>query len=157
MTKDTFLIWWTKELWNGVFPAISINKDVTAIRDSNPPNGNFWAQEERLLHDCHHPYGEPRTKDVNNQIVGFLAPGRRDAREMNNFSMPKLLRLPIHRIVLSSITWNIWFSVVNNDVQTTCPLVQASVEPDSPPPTPHLLRTALSGLLEKRCLPSLKS
>ena len=25
--------------WNGVFPAISINKDVTAIRDSGPPKG----------------------------------------------------------------------------------------------------------------------
>ena len=31
------LLWWAEclwPLWNGVFPAISINKDITAIRDS---------------------------------------------------------------------------------------------------------------------------
>ena len=30
-------------LWNEVFPALSVNKDVIAISDLGPPNVNFWA------------------------------------------------------------------------------------------------------------------
>ena len=30
-------------LWNGLFPAVSINKDVTAISCSGPPKVSFWA------------------------------------------------------------------------------------------------------------------
>ena len=32
-------------LRNGVFPAISVNKDVTVISDSGSPNVNSWALE----------------------------------------------------------------------------------------------------------------
>ena len=28
---------------NGVFPAVSVNKDVTGISDSGPPKANSWA------------------------------------------------------------------------------------------------------------------
>ena len=31
-------------LWNEVFPALTINKDVTDIHNSSPSNVNFWAQ-----------------------------------------------------------------------------------------------------------------
>ena len=40
----TLLNFLKNNLWNGVFPAISINKDVTAINYFNLPNMNFWAQ-----------------------------------------------------------------------------------------------------------------
>ena len=36
-------------LWNGVFPAISLNKDVTAISDLSLSNVNFWDPKEQ----CH--------------------------------------------------------------------------------------------------------
>ena len=45
----------SKLLWNGVFPVTSINKNVTAIRDSGPPNVNLWAQEEQCLLSGAHP------------------------------------------------------------------------------------------------------
>ena len=32
-------------LWNGISPAISINKDVTAISDFRPPNVNEVSQK----------------------------------------------------------------------------------------------------------------
>ena len=38
-----------------------------------------------------------------------------DAYERNDFSMPRLLHPPIHRNVLNSLTWDIWFSLINNN------------------------------------------
>ena len=49
-------------LWNGVFPAISINKDVTAISDFSLSNVNFWDLEEQchlsaaISHPTSHPH-----------------------------------------------------------------------------------------------------
>ena len=70
-----------KGLWNGVFTAITINKDVTVIRDSGPPKVNFWAQEEQCLLSFSHQAAAPifsschclwcqGTKYMNNQIAG---------------------------------------------------------------------------------------
>ena len=67
-------------MWNGIFTAITVNKDVTVIRDSGPPNVNFWAQEEQCLlsftHQAAAPifsqlplYGGQGTKYMNNQIA----------------------------------------------------------------------------------------
>ena len=41
--KESNMTEHTHTLRNGVFPTMSINKDVTANRDSGPPNVNFWA------------------------------------------------------------------------------------------------------------------
>lgn len=59
-------------LRNGVFSDILLNKDVAAIRDSNPPNVNFWAQAEQWLVSNKldtTPYSDWGTKAVNNQIT----------------------------------------------------------------------------------------
>ena len=52
------------------------------------------------------------------------------AYQRNDFSEPRLLHLPIQRKVLNSLTWDIWFSLIHKNtfvVQTTCPLLQASI------------------------------
>ena len=57
----------------------------------------------------------------------ILAPESWGAYQRNDFSEPSLLHPPIHRKALNSLTWDIWFSLINNnlfDVQTTCPLLQ---------------------------------
>ena len=40
-----------------------------------------------------------------------MAPESWDAQERNDFSESRLLRLPIHRNALNSLTWDIWFSL----------------------------------------------
>ena len=57
----------------------------------------------------------------------ILAPDRWCAYERSNFSGQRLLRLPIHRKMLISLTWDIWFSLINNNLlmfRLTCPLLQ---------------------------------
>ena len=67
-----------------------------------------------------------------------------DAYERNDFSEPGFLHLPIHRKVLNSLTWVIWFSLINNNffyVLTTCPLLQNFYVTwflPSPPPSSSL-------------------
>ena len=57
----------------------------------------------------------------------ILAQDSWDAYKRNDFSKPRLLYLPIHRKVLNSLTWDIWFSLIHRktfDVETTCPLLR---------------------------------
>ena len=98
-------------LWNGASPAVSINKDATAIRDTSLPGVNFWAQEGQcllsgILWDAAAPQGGQGTEDVQSQIS--------DTHESNDFREPRLLHLPIHRKLLNSLPWDILFSLTNN-------------------------------------------
>ena len=106
----------SKLLWNGVFPVTSINMTVIAIRDSGPPNVNFWAQEEQCL----------LSGAINHSPGWALAPDSWDAYERNDFSKPRLLHLPMQRKALNLFTWDTWwkFTKYTSDVQTTCPLLQ---------------------------------
>ena len=45
----------------------------------------------------------------------ILAPDSQGAYQRNNFNEPRPLHLPIHREVLNSLTWDIWFSVINSN------------------------------------------
>ena len=65
------------------------------------------------------PYGEHK----------IPAPDSSDAYERND-SAPRLLHLPIHRKLLTFLTWDIWFSLILRntfDVPITCSLLQTSV------------------------------
>ena len=44
----------------------------------------------------------------------ILAPDNWDACERNDFSEPRLLHLLIHTKALNSLTWDVWFSLINN-------------------------------------------
>ena len=52
-------------------------------------------------------------QDVKNRI---LAQDSWDAHERNGFSEPRLLYLPIYRKALYFLTWDIWFSLINNNL-----------------------------------------
>ena len=54
------------------------------------------------------------TKDVIKSRSRIPAPGNWDADEWNDFSEPRCLRLPIYRRALNALTWDIWFSIINN-------------------------------------------
>ena len=96
-------------MWNGVFPAISINKDVTAIGDSDIPNVNFWAQKA-LRSGVGVGVGWVKKRQWQPAAPGW------DAQERNDFREPRVLRLPTHRKVLNSLTSDIWFSLINNNL-----------------------------------------
>ena len=38
------------------------------------------------------------------------------AYQRKDFSEPRLLHLPIHRKVLNSLTWDVWFSLINSNL-----------------------------------------
>ena len=95
------------KLRNAIFPAISVNKDVTVISDCS--NHEWWAgmpkdtQEgkEYLPFSSHQTSHSPKHR--------ILAPDR-GLYQRNDFSEPRLFHLPIHRKVLNSLIWDIWFS-----------------------------------------------
>ena len=45
-----------------------------------------------------------------------LAPDCWGAHQRNDFSEPRLLHLPIHRKTLNSLTWDVWFSLMNSNL-----------------------------------------
>ena len=113
--------WWLWHTWltlrNAVFPAVSVNKDVTIISDSSSrgPSGrriSAWSGSHRAVAT---PYGENwRTQDVKNHRI--LAPDSWHEYERNDFSEPRLLHFPIHRKALNSLTWDTWFSLNPNNL-----------------------------------------
>ena len=94
-------------LRNGAFPAISVNKDVTVISDSALQC--LKALKEENTCDLAAISWVLRNSDCKKQ--GILAPDSWDAYGRNDFSEPRILDLPIHRKVLNSLTWDIWFSL----------------------------------------------
>ena len=46
----------------------------------------------------------------------ILAPNHWGAYQRNDFSEPRLLQLPIYRKALNSLAWDIWFSLLNNNL-----------------------------------------
>ena len=46
----------------------------------------------------------------------ILAPGSWGTYQRNDFNEPWLLHLPIHRKMLNSLTWGVWFSLINSEL-----------------------------------------
>ena len=46
----------------------------------------------------------------------ILALDSQGAHQRNDFSEPRPLHLPIHRKALNSLTWDIWFSLINSNL-----------------------------------------
>ena len=60
-------------------------------------------------------------------VKNTLAPNRWGAKQRNDFSELQLLHLPIHRKALNTSTWDIYFSLINDNllnVLVTCPSLQ---------------------------------
>ena len=52
----------------------------------------------------------------NVKNIGYWPQDNWDAYERNDFSKLRLWLLPLHRKVLNSLTWDIWFSLINNNL-----------------------------------------
>ena len=100
----------------GVFPAILINNNVALFSDSSPavPKGTQEGKAPVIWQpsDCNHPL----LWALRNSVCSILAPESWDAYVKNNFTEPKLLHLPMHRKVLNSLTWDLWFSLINSNI-----------------------------------------
>ena len=60
--------------------------------------------------------------------------------ERNDFSKPRLLHPPIHRKALNSLTWDIWFSLINNNLlmfRLPAPCCKTSSQSDWQRPHPN--------------------
>ena len=120
-------------LRNKILSAISVNKGCHSHQQLHPPpTVSRWALRElrkEIKNTCHlaairlqplpgKPWG-------NSGCFRILAPESWSAYQRNDFSEPRLLQLPIHRKVPNSLTQDIWFSLINNNLwMTTCPLLQ---------------------------------
>ena len=77
-----------------------------------------------------------------------LTPDSWDAYESDGFSKPRLLHLPMHRKALNSLTWDTWFSLINNNLlMFRLPAPSYKRLYSLTPPTAPL-RTIFSGSLE---------
>ena len=86
----------------------------------------------------------------------ILAPGSWGAYQRNDFNEPWLLHLSIHRKALNSLTWDVWFSLINSNLlmfRLPCLLLQKLLYILAPPLP---LQSNLSELSEMLC-PGLKS
>ena len=95
---------------NGIFSAISANKDVTVISNSSPPGHSrrrpAWSGSRQAAATSYRSLEEPRMWQHR-----ILAPDSWDACEGADFSEPKPSHLPIHRKVLNSLTWDVCFQL----------------------------------------------
>ena len=143
-------------LRNGGLPAMSVNKNATVISNSSSkceflsPKGT-WEGDEYL--DLPAISGSHSLRWALRNSGGcekcrVMAPDSLGTYEGGDFSEPRLLCLSIHRKVLNSLTWGIWFYLIHKNTfhaQTTCPLLQTS---QTWLPHPTLLRAILSGPFE---------
>ena len=106
-----------------VLPAVSVNRYYCYQATSlEPPlmvsheGIQEWKQDayHQAVSDCSHPQW-CTLKGLWMRKPRILAPESWCAYERKDFSEPKLLHLPIHRKVLNSLTWDIWFSLVNSN------------------------------------------
>ena len=106
-------------LRNGVFLALSVNKDATVINNRCPPceprSPKVAKEGKEQLPSCSHqtastPYGEPQGRS------GCENTGPRWVR--NDISESRLVHLPICRKALNPLTWEIWFSLINDNILT---------------------------------------
>ena len=109
-------------LRNGIFPVTSVNKDVIVISNYSPPSLSWALRALRKKNTCHvaatrlqslptvSPKGAHDVKDI-----GYW-PHSWDACERSDFREPRLLHIPTHRKVLKPLTWDVWFSLTNDDL-----------------------------------------
>ena len=120
-----------------IFPAISENKGYHSHQQlqSAQKVDEPWEDSGRkgyLPSNGHHtaatPYSEPWGSLGYGGKNGILAPESWGMYQRNDFTEPRLLHLPMHRKGLTSLTWNIWFSLIifnaQINAQITCPLLQ---------------------------------
>ena len=97
----------------------------------------------------HAPWGGLRMRKHR-----ILAPESWGAYQRNDFSEPRLLHLPIHRKALNSLTWDVWFSLINSNLLMFWPLGLCCKNSHIPWLLPSLFRSVPQSYL-RGCLPGL--
>ena len=100
-----------------------MNKGCHSHQRLQPPlKESWWALRElRKGKNTCHPAALrlqplPAVSPAETQDVKIQDTGPRELRCLSKegFNEPRLLHLPIHRKVLNSLTWDIWFSLINS-------------------------------------------
>ena len=131
---------WTtlEKLRTGIFPIISINKDATVIRI--PALQGTQEGEESLPSEAIRLQPLPTGSPVKN--TGYWPQGAEMPMKVMTSVSPDSCLFP--DIEKHQIPWDILFLEflkISFDIQTTCPLLQTSIKPDS---SPNHLRAVLS-------------
>ena len=140
-------------LRNGLFPAISVNKGCHQWLQ--PSNMSWWTQRKlRKENTCHleavrlkpQPMVSPEeTQDVTRQGT---SPRQLRCISREWFQWARLLHHPTYRKALNSLTWGIWFSIINSNLLTfRLPALCCKIPLYSGSPL-RLLRAILPGLPE---------
>ena len=104
---------------------ISKTKDVAATKPSHysRPDSEPWKNSGWRQTSCSLPSLQPLQSLPTVHIEGIqdgekqdMTPESWGAFQRNDFSEPSLLHLPTHRKVLNSLTWGIWFSLINSNL-----------------------------------------
>ena len=107
-----------------MFPAISVNKGCHSHQWLQPSKVNIWALRKlraennicQLASSRLQPF--PKEGALRKHRMWkhrILIPDSWGAYQRNDFSEPRLLRLPIHRKVMNTLTWDIWVSLINSN------------------------------------------
>ena len=100
--------------------ALSVNKGCCSLQTITlQPPGGLIPRELRMETDAHHQAISPTDTWEGGLGVGkhrILALDRWGACQRDGFNEPRLLHLPIHRKVLNSLTWGVWFSLISSNL-----------------------------------------
>ena len=116
---------WNGVFVNGIFPAISIDKGCHSHQRLKPSSVTRWTLRKLRAekNTCHLVANRLQPlrrwwalRKFRMWKYRILAPDSRGAYQRNEFSEPGILHLPIQRKALNSLTWDIWFSLINNNL-----------------------------------------
>ena len=104
-----------------VLPAKSVNKGCCSLQANTLQPPHIWALREfRLEPGClpsSHQTLKPHPKEASWRDSRWERTRHwpKRAEVHSNFREPRLLHLSIYRKVLNSLTWDIWFSLINSN------------------------------------------
>lgn len=99
-------------------PSSHHNTAALMVNPDGTQDGHKWAahcQVHLAVSHCNHPRWCTLMK-LRMRKHWILAPDSLSAYERNNFSEPRILYPPIHRRALESLTWDIQFALINNNL-----------------------------------------
>ena len=110
--------------WKKLLPAISVNEGCWSHQAITLQPPRRWVLRElRMKTGCLPPSSQPLQPPRNSTLRRLRmrkhriqAPDSWGAYRRNDFSELWLLHLPTHSKMLNSLTWDIWFSLINSNL-----------------------------------------
>ena len=143
---------WVKKM----LPAISVNNGCCSLQaTTTSPEGTQDGDKQWRQTGCRLPSPQPLQSRQLCTLRGLRmeksrtqAPENWGACQRNDFSEPRLLHLHIHRKVLKSLTWAIWFSLMNSNLLMSDCLVFVAKTPKYPGSSLPSLEQSLRAIWE---------